>query len=500
MKRQMGVLMNISSLPSEFGIGCFSRDADRFIEILKDMGCSSWQVLPITMIGAGNSPYSGLSSYAGNKLYISPIELMRDGLISEQELDGFKYYGQPYSVDYNFAYENSDKYLWLAYSRIDDKLKKEIDAFAKENEWLKDYAVFMHIAKYNTTNWNTWSKGLREHSEPAIKKYYEANKYDIEFYFFEQFEFFKQWKRIKDQANIRGIKIIGDLPYYVATDSVDVWANQSQFKLNKTKGVPVFVSGVPGDAFVKDGQVWGTVVYDIKAMQEREFDFWRNRVKHSFKMYDVLRIDHARALYNYYEIPYGDKTAENGKWVKGPGKALVDYLIKDNKGKEIILEDLGNLDEQCRKFLDNTNLPTMRIFQFAFDGTNNPHIPHNYIHNCIAYTGTHDNTTILDWLYSQNEGTRTFALKYCGFVGSGWGAGGRDCQSNKAIIKTLVQSAADVVIIPTQDLLGYGGDTRMNIPGVPEENWKFRVAYDQMNSIDTEFYQDINNTYGRIIY
>lgn len=500
MKRQMGVLMNISSLPSEFGIGCFSRDADRFIEILKDMGCSSWQVLPITMIGAGNSPYSGLSSFAGNKLYISPIELMRDGLITEQELEGFKYHGQPYSVDYNFAYENSEKYLWLAYSRVDEKLKKDINKFVAEQPWLKDYAVFMHIAKYNSTNWNTWEKGLRDHNQESVDEYYEANKHDIEFYYFEQFQFYKQWTRIKEQANKRGVKIIGDLPYYVATDSVDVWSNQSQFKLHKTKRTPVFVSGVPGDAFAKDGQVWGNVVYDIKAMQEKNYDYLRDRVKHSLTMYDVLRIDHARAIYNYYEIPYGDETAKNGKWNSGPGLPLVEYFVKDNEGKELILEDLGNLDVDCRKFLDDTKLPTMRIIQFAFDGTNNPHIPHNYIKNCVAYTGTHDNTTMLDWLYSQNEGARTFALKYCGFVGSGWGAGGRDCQSNKAIIKTLVQSSADVVIVPIQDLLGYGGDTRMNIPGKPENNWKFRVAYDQMNSIDTAYYHDINNTYGRIIY
>lgn len=497
-KRRMGVLMNISSLPSEFGIGCFSKDADTFVDMLVDMGCQCWQVLPISIIGAGNSPYSGLSSFAGNKLYISPLGLMRDGLLSPEEVEGYKYNGQPYNVDYAFAYSNSERYLWQAYSRVDEKLRKEILAFAKKEKWLKDYALFMHIAKYHSTNWTTWEKGLKEHNSEAIEAYYKKHENDVQFYFFEQYEFFKQWNAVKEKANSRGIKIIGDLPYYVATDSADVWANQKDFALDPKTDLPKYVSGVPGDAFAKDGQVWGNVIYNLKNMKEDEYSFLRSRVKHAFNMYDSLRIDHARALYNYFEIPYGDTTAENGKWKQGPGKELVNLFIKDNSDKEIILEDLGNLDDKCREFLDNTGLPTMRIFQFAFDGTMNIHIPHNYIKNCVAYTGTHDNTTLLDWLYNQNEGARSFALKYCGFSGSGWGIGGRECQSNKAVIKTLIQSSAGMVIIPIQDLLGYGGDTRMNIPGTSEGNWKFRVAYEQMRTIDTGYYYDLNNTYGRI--
>ena len=498
-KRASGILLNISSLPGEFGIGCFSHDADAFADIAADMGFSWWQILPITTVGCGNSPYSGISTYAGNRMYICPQELEREGLLSSDEVNACKYHGEPYRTDYDFARLNSERYLRLAYSRVTSEIKAEIEAFRREQaHWLEDYALFMALADDNSTAWWKWEDGLKFRKPEAIAKAKEQYKEDIEFYIFEQYEFFRQWNALKARINERGVRIIGDLPFYVATDSADVWAHPEDFDLDENL-LPKAIAGVPPDAFSKTGQVWGNCLYDFKNMKKDGFKWWRNRISHCLKLYDALRLDHFRAFYNYYSIPAKDfDTAANGHWELGPADSLLDLVYSDNPDALFIAEDLGLIDADCREYIDSLGIPTMRIFQFGFDGTPSVHLPYRYDVNTVAYTGTHDNNTTLGWLYELNEGARNYVLKYCGFKGAGWGAGGPDCGSTKAIIKTLMMSSSTLMILPYQDMLGYGGDTRMNIPGIAEGNWTYRLPYHLMTTVDRNYFLDLNSTYGRM--
>lgn len=497
--RAAGILLNVSSLPGEYGIGCFSRDADVFVETAVDMGFHWWQVLPVTTIGLGNSPYSGLSTFAGNTLYICPNELVRDGLLSAEEAALFKYKGEPYAVDYEFAVANSEAYTRLAFSRVNESIKKEIEKFAeKEAYWLNDYALFMALSARYGTAWRNWDKSLKFREKKAVAQAEHIFADEIKFYIFQQYEFFKQWNALKERANMRGLQIIGDLPFYVGYDSVDVWANPSLFRLDENLDAKD-VAGVPPDAFAKNGQIWGNCLYDFDEMEKDSYKWWRKRVSHCFEMYDALRLDHFRAFYNFFAIPAEDKnTAVRGVWLDGPKNKLLNLIKSDNPEGAIIAEDLGLIDKDCRRFIDGCSVPKMRVFQFAFDGGKNPHLPYNYDSACVAYTGTHDNNTTLGWLYELDENTRNYALKYCGFQGSGWGAGGPYCESVKAVIKTLISSSAGLVIIPYQDLLGYGSDTRMNIPGKAEGNWLYRLQYHHMLSVDRDFYLQIIKMYGRL--
>lgn len=500
-ERAAGVLLNISSLPSEYGIGCFSRDADVFIDMAVDMGFHWWQILPITTIGWGNSPYSGLSTHAGNSLYICPLELVKQGLLSQDEANSFKYGGDPYRTDYDFARANSERYLRLAFSRLNGDIKNDIRQFReKEAYWIEDYALFMAIAVECGTAWWSWEDGLKFRDKSALEAARQQYADDIDFYIFEQYEFFREWKELKERANMRGLHIIGDLPFYVSTDSVDVWANPSMFQLDKNLR-PKAIAGVPPDAFAAKGQVWGNCLYDFDAMKKDGYRWWRERISHCLEMYDALRLDHFRAFYNYFSIPAEDvETAENGHWELGPQDDLLDLVREDNPEGVFIAEDLGLIDKECRDYIVSTEMPTMRVFQFGFDGTPSGHIPYRYEPNNVAYTGTHDNNTTLGWLYELNNGAREYALKYCGFKGAGWGAGGPQCESTKAIIRTMIMSSASLVVLPVQDMLGYGADTRMNIPGVATGNWEYRLPYHLMLTVDRDFFLDLNSTYGRLNY
>ncbi len=498
IQRASGVLLNISSLPSEFGIGCFSHDAETFSDLIADMGFSWWQVLPITTIGWGNSPYSGLSTYAGNSLYINPYVLLNQGLLTENELREAKFFGEPYLADYDFARNNSSKFLHLAFARINNEYQKQIDNFyEQEKYWLRDYALFMALSESRGSIWRNWEAPLKFRDKKALENAEIEYKHSIAYYIFEQFEFFKQWKQLKSQVNKRGIRIIGDLPFYVSTDSVDVWANPQNFQLDENLN-PVAVAGVPPDSFASDGQIWGNCLYNFKAMENDGFSWWRKRILHCEKLYDALRLDHFRAFYNYFSIPACDThTAVNGHWEEGAKDKLLDLIKSDAPDYLFIAEDLGLIDDGCREYIDNCEFPTMRVFQFGFDYHDSPHIPYRYTPDTVAYSGTHDNNTLLGWLYELNDGTREYALKYCGFSGAGWGAGGPQCESTKAILKTLIASASSLVVFPLQDMLGYGTDTRMNVPGVAEGNWKYRLPYELLHTVDRDYFLEINRIYGR---
>lgn len=497
--RASGILLNVSSLSGEYGIGCFSSDAIQFADMAADMGFHWWQVLPLTMLGAGNSPYCASSTYAGNRLYICPAGLRDDGLLTNEEVDASKYRGEPYRTDYEFAKANADAYLHLAFSRLDGETKKDVESFREdEKDWIEDYALFMVIADENSTAWWKWEDGLKFRDEKALDRVRKEKKDEIDFYIFEQYEFYKQWHSLKEKVNARGVKIIGDLPFYVATDSVDVWANPKDFQLDEDL-LPKKIAGVPPDAFSKAGQIWGNCVYDFDAMKKNGYKWWRRRIRHTLRLYDALRLDHFRAFYNYFAIPASDyDTAANGKWEDGPKCDLLDRIKSDNPDALFIAEDLGLIDSECREFIDSLGIPTMRVFEFGFDGTPSAHLPYRYECNTVAYTGTHDNNTLLGWLYELNEGARDYVLKYCGFSGAGWGAGGPECRSTKAIIKTLAMSSSSLLVLPYQDMLGYGGDTRMNVPGVAEGNWTYRLPYHLMSTVDRDFFLGLNSTYGRM--
>lgn len=498
-ERAAGVLMPVSALPSPYGIGCFSRDAENFAEMAADMGFSWWQVLPITILGAGNSPYSGSSAHAGNFLFINPHSLAEEGLLTQEEAERAKYGGQPYKVDYTFARENMTGVLHTAFGRINPEIGKKIAEFAdKESYWLDDYALFMALAGRYGFDWTKWEKGLAFRDPEALAAARKEFAAEIDYYVFEQYEFYRQWYELKAKVNARGVRIIGDLPFYVATESVDVWTNASDFQLDKD-GRPSAVAGVPPDAFAAQGQIWRNCLYDFVAMKKNGYRWWRKRISHCLEMYDALRLDHFRAFYNYFSIPAEDvDTAVNGHWEYGPGQELIDLIRADNPDALFIAEDLGLIDPDCRKFIDGTGIPTMRVFQFAFDGTQSVHLPYFYDRTNVAYSGTHDNNTLLGWLYEMNPDARDFALKYCGFTGPGWGSGGPSCASTKAILRTIAASSAVLAVFPVQDMLGYGADTRMNIPGTAEGNWEYRLPYELMMTVDRDFFLDVNNTYGRL--
>lgn len=453
--------------------------------------------MPITVTGAGNSPYSGASSYAGDTLYICPAELEAIGLLTADEVASFKYHGEPYLADYDFARLNSERFLRLAYSRVDDDFRQRMLEFRKrEAYWLEDYALFQALSSEYSPCWWKWETPLRDRDGEALEKARREFCDDIDFIVFEQYEFFREWNSLRARAAKRGVRVIGDLPFYVATDSADVWAHRELFQLDENR-FPRAISGAP-DAFSNKVQVWGNCLYDFDAMAKDGFKWWLGRIGHCLKMYDALRLDHFRGFYNYYAIPATEfKNAVSGRWEKGPADALLDRVRDNFPSALFIAEDLGFMDEECRAFIDGTGIPTTKVFQFGFDGTPSAHIPYRYDVNTVAYTGTHDNNTTLGWLYELNDGARDYVLKYVGFSGAGWGAGGPDCGSVKAIIRTLMMSSSSLLVLPFQDMLGYGGDTRMNVPGTVEGNWKWRLPYHLMSTVDRDFFLDAIKTYGR---
>lgn len=499
MIRSSGVLLNVSSLPGEFGIGGFSKDCDRFIEEIAQMGFCWWQILPLTVAGAGDSPYSGLSAFAGNYLYIDPYET---GLLTPQEIDGLKYHGENgiYLTDYAHARYAKKKLLELCVPRLSEEKLKAVEEFKqKHRDWLLDYALFMAIKdEFGGKPWYEWAEPLRERDKKALSEFEKNHREALLFYYFEQYEFFRQWERVKKVAHSYGIGIIGDIPIYVCHDSADVWSNRRIMQLDEN-GFPKKVAGVPPDYFSEDGQLWNNPLYDYKEMEKDDFKWFVARIIHNLEMYDVLRIDHMRGLYEYWAVPYGETTAKNGKWEKGPRMKLWNALRKKVKNPAIIAEDLGAEDVKVIEYVEETGFPGMRVLQFGFDGKpDNIHLPYNYPKNVVAYTGTHDNDTSLGWAYSLDDATRNRVMAFVNCVDNGgWGAGGGGCPITRAMIRSLMASSADLVVFPLQDLCGFGSDTRMNTPGVPEGNWRYRTNYAAISVIDRFFLAELNNLYGR---
>ena len=496
-KRQGGVLMHITSLPGKYAVGTMGEEARKFACSLREMGFSLWQTLPLNPVDMSGSPYCSSSAFAGNISLIDPELLYESGMITQSELKENEYDGSVYTSNHSFAYKKRLGTLRKAFSRINDDTKPLIDLFSEQNEWVLPYAYYMALKEYFSFKpWWEWdSEYVKYEKALELKK---KHKNEIDFYIFTQYIFFTQFRSLKEYANSIGIELMGDMPIYVSRDSADLWANREQFQINEESLAPSFVAGVPPDYFSEDGQLWGNPLYDWVKMEKDGFRWWKKRLAHSLKLFDLIRIDHFRAFASYWAVPADSKTAKTGKWIDGPGMKLFD-AIKDDFGElPIIAEDLGTFGEDVVKLLEDTSFPGMRVIQFGFDPNgDSTHLPHNYPLNSVAYVGTHDNNTILGWLWDANEAERAFALRYCCFGGSNWGEGGHYSPSCRAVIEAVWRSSARTSIVAVQDMCGYGKDARMNIPGTSEENWAFRIGKEGLDGIDKRYFAEINRVYRR---
>ena len=501
-ERTSGVLLNISSLPGPYGCGVLGEEAIAFARRMQQAGMHCWQILPTVQPGAGNSPYTSISAFAGNVWYIDPRGLAADGLLTEQEAEQAKYTGEPYSTDYAWLKETRMPLLEKAYTRADAQMLTEAAAFAKKNKWVEEYACFMALrTQYAELPFWEWpDEALSKHDTKAVAKYKKTNKEQVDFWVFIQYLFYKQWTALKAELEQMEISLIGDMPIYVALDSADIWAHRELFLLDE-QAQPSLVAGTPPDYFSEEGQLWGNPLYDWQAMEADKFRWWIDRLRWQLELCHGVRVDHFRAFESFWGIPAGSESAKEGKWLPGPGMKLF-RAIRRRLGKApIIAEDLGIIDDKVRAFLKQTGLPGMRVMQFAFDTAHESiHLPHQYEKNCVAYTGTHDNNTSLGYLWEAVPEERAFALAYCGYTeaGDAWQKGGPQSGSVRAMLRTLWQSPACIVIAPMQDLCGYGADTRMNIPGKPEGNWCYRLTEQALAEVDIEWLFHLNTIYCRI--
>ncbi len=482
--------MPIFSLASKGGIGTFGKEAYRFVDFLKKAKQSYWQILPLNPTNYGDSPYQSFSSFAGNSYFIDPEILIEDGLLTESEFSALDFGDDPYKINYGKLYENRNNMLKTAFSRF--KETADFKKFCKENSyWLNDYALFMALKNANSdTAWTEWEDGLRFRKPDAMKKAEKDYADTIKFYCFVQYLFYKQWFELKNYANKNGIKIIGDIPIYVAYDSADVWCDTKQFQLDENLS-PKAVAGCPPDAFSEDGQLWGNPLYDWKFMKSENYAWWKRRLKHTLSLYDTVRIDHFRGFESYYTIPFGDKDAKRGKWVKGPDIALFKEIEKEfGKNLPIIAEDLGYLTPAVLKMLKKSGFPGMKVLQFAFDTREeSDYLPHNYDKNCVVYTGTHDNDTIIGWTKTADENDVKMAEFYLNAK--------RDKGFNWAMMRAAMMSVADTCILMMPDFIALGSEGRINAPSTVGYNWQWRIEPTCINDWLANIIAQNTAVYGR---
>ena len=466
--------MPIFSLPSKYGIGTFGKEAKRFVDFLEKAGQSYWQILPLNPTNYGDSPYQSFSSFAGNPYFIDIETLIEEKLIDKATADSFDYGDNFEKIDYGKLYDNRLNLLRLAFEKF-EKDDDYIEFTDKNSYWLDDFSLFMALKNANSdASWQTWEKPLRFRETEAINKAKTQYAKDIEFYKFVQFKFAKQWKDLKKYANSKGISIIGDIPIYVALDSADVWSNPKQFLLNEDLE-PTLVAGVPPDAFSDEGQLWGNPIYNWELMEKDDFSWWKKYLANALNKYDIVRIDHFRGFESYFTIPFGDKDAKKGKWKKGPDTKLFDALKKEfGEDLPIIAEDLGLLTPDVLKMLKATGFPGMKVLQFAFDSSlKSDYLPHNFNKNCVVYTGTHDNDTIIGWLSSADENEVKMAKRYLNC--------NNDSEFNWAMIRSALMSVAETCILMMPDFMGLDSKARINTPSTLGENWQWRIKGECIN-------------------
>lgn len=490
--RAAGILLPVASLPSKYGIGCFSKEAYEFIDGLKKAHQSYWQILPLGPTSYGDSPYQSFSTFAGNPYFIDLEELVDEGLLSREECDECDFGDNEKYVDYKKIYESRFGILWQAFENFDKNTKEYVEFVEQNSFWLEDYSLYMAVKdSYEGLMWTQWDEDIKLRDREAIERYKEELAEDIEFYNFIQYEFNKQWTALKKYANDSGIKIIGDIPIYVAFDSVDCWADTKLFQFDENNE-PNAVAGCPPDAFAATGQLWGNPLYDWEYHKSTDYAWWKRRVGYSFQLYDVVRIDHFRGFDEYYSIPYGDKTAENGHWEKGPGKDLFDSLTKEFGKMDIIAEDLGYLTDSVIQLIKDTGYPGMKIMQFAFDSREESnYLPHTYDKNCVVYTGTHDNDTLIGWYPTISKKDRDYSKKYLN------NAGTKKDKLHLDFIRATLASVADLAIIPIQDYLGLGSEARINVPSTVGTNWKWRLTKDDITDKLLEQIAELTDIYER---
>jgi 4-alpha-glucanotransferase len=500
-KRLSGVLLHPTSLPGPFGIGDLGPEAYKFVDFLVDAGQSLWQVLPLGPTGYGDSPYACYSAFAGNTLLISPEQLVAEGLLDSAPSLATK----GHKIDFGQVHKFKEQLLRLAYERYtkttDTALRSAFETFAQEQaHWLEDYALFRALKDaHGGAAWHEWEPPLVRRTPAAIARAREPLREEVEAHMFYQFIFFRQWFKLKRYANDSGISIIGDLPIFVAQDSADVWTNPEQFKLDKN-GKPLVVAGVPPDYFSATGQFWGNPLYNWERMKADDFKWWIERVRATLTVVDIARVDHFRGFAACWEIPGGDKTAERGQWVEAPGNELFTAICKTLGDLPLIAEDLGVITPDVIALREEFGFPGMRILQFGFGSdSKNIDLPHNYVPNVVAYTGTHDNDTTAGWFESvagegstrtakQIERERKFCLDYLNTKGE---------EIHWDFIRTVLSSVANTAIVPLQDLLGLGTEARMNLPNSTEGNWTWRYESGVLTAGIAARLKELTELYGR---
>ena len=466
--RGSGVLMHITSLPGAYGIGSMGAHAFAFVDFLQEAGQSYWQILPLNPTGFGDSPYQSCSTFAGNHYLIDLDTLIAEGLLERGDLDGIIWSKKEDKVDFGLLYHNRLKVLRKAHSRFRED--RDYDRFCrKNNSWLPDFALFMALKElHGGKPWYQWEPGLKFRQTDALTKARRELAEEIRFFSFVQYLFDRQWTALRDYAHETGIRIIGDVPIYVPYDSVDVWTNTEIFRLDE-KLDPIDVAGCPPDGFTEDGQLWGNPLYRWDVLKNENYAWWLRRLAAAGELYDVVRMDHFRGFESYWAVPFGDKTARYGKWVKGPGRDFIGTVKRRLPELEIIAEDLGFLTQEVLDLRDASGYPGMKVLQFAFDSREpSEYQPHTYTKNTVCYTGTHDNMTMKQWFDAADPESRRYAREYMNISdaeGEVWGT-----------IRTAMASVSDLCIIPMQDFLELGKEGRMNFPGtLSDSNWTWRA-------------------------
>lgn len=490
--RSSGVLMHMSSLPSPYGIGTMGKQAKQFVDFLEKAGQTYWQMLPICPTSYGDSPYQSPSGFAGNPYFIDLDILCTKKLLKKSECKSYQWNEKDDTVDYALLYKNRYDLLRKAKVRFFENVPQEYGQFCeKEADWLDDFALFMALKEaHNGAQWSEWERPLKFREAEAIAKAKDTYADEIDFWKMLQYLFFEQWCELKNYANERGIRIIGDVPIYVAGDSVDVWTNPSQFYLDENLE-PIDVAGCPPDAFSADGQLWGNPLFRWDVMREDGYSWWTMRLRKMSTLYDVIRIDHFRGFDSYYAIPGKDTTARNGVWRNGPGMELF-RAVEEKLGKpDIIVEDLGFLTPSVLQLVADSGYPGMKVVQFAFDSRDDSdYMPHNYDKHCVVYTGTHDNDTILGWMKQAPKNSVKKAKEYLRMTkeeGYNWG-----------MMCGAWMSSANLAVVTMQDLIGLGSSARMNVPSTLGGNWTWRALPGQINAPLANKLHHKTELYGRL--
>lgn len=489
MKRESGILLHISSLPTQYGIGTLGKEAFAFVDFLKQAGQSYWQILPVGPTSYGDSPYQSCSIYAGNPYFIDIDLLLEQGLLEQEDLKD-AYWGEPGRVDYAALYYYRNPLLEKAYDRGRDLCKDGFAAFRAKNPWVEDYGLFMALKrKFGMLPWSQWPEKAAVRDKEALARYREELKQDISCYAFAQYLFYTQWDKLHAYAAAQGIKIIGDLPIYVTMDSMDVWMHPELFQLSKSLA-PTAVAGCPPDGFSEDGQLWGNPLYAWEKHERTRFAWWKERVRAAARCFDVIRIDHFRGLESYWAVPYGDETARNGQWVKGPGMKLVRAIRRAVPDTAFIAEDLGYTTPEVEQLLKDSGFPGMKVLEFAFYGEDGDYLPHNAVENSVYYSGTHDNLTLAQWLDEESEQTVGKAKAYLGL------------HESEGLIRGMLRGGMSTVsrifVAQMQDWLELGAEARMNAPGeLSAKNWSWRLTQLPDERLAKEI-REMTARYGRL--